>query len=86
MIGETKAARTLIVAAALAASPTFPAYSDGLTSMGRSYAGPPAEDHPKIDDKAYKSALDRIPASDRKFDPWGIARPSEPGTAAKKSN
>jgi hypothetical protein len=86
MIGGTKAITTLIVAAAFAASPTFPAYSEGLTTMGRSYAGPPAENHPKIDEKAYKSALDRIPAPDKKYDPWGIARPSESVTTVRKSN
>ena len=26
---------------------------------------------PKVDDKAYKAALERIPDSKEKFDPWG---------------
>jgi hypothetical protein len=86
MIDGTKAIATLIVVAALASSPAFPAYSEGLSQMGRGYAGPPAENHPKIDEKAYKSALDRIPAPDKKYDPWGIARPSEPVTKGHKSN
>jgi hypothetical protein len=39
------------------------------------YAGPPVENHPKVDEKAYKAALERIPTPDQKYDPWGIARP-----------
>jgi hypothetical protein len=30
---------------------------------------------PKIDEKAYKAALDRIPEPKEKYDPWGVARP-----------
>jgi hypothetical protein len=33
---------------------------------------------PVIDEKAYKAALDRIPDSKEKVDPWGQMRPSEP--------
>ena len=36
--------------------------------------------------KAYKAALDRIPTPDQKYDPWGIARPSEPTKSGKKAN
>jgi hypothetical protein len=37
---------------------------------------------PKVDEKAYKAALERIPEPKEKYDPWGVARPAEP---AKKS-
>jgi hypothetical protein len=30
---------------------------------------------PKVDEKAYKAALDRIPEPKEKYDPWGVARP-----------
>lgn len=33
---------------------------------------------PKIDEKAYKAALERIPEPKEKYDPWGGARPGEP--------
>ncbi len=36
---------------------------------------------PKVDEKAYKAALERIPEPKEKYDPWGVARP---GDAAKK--
>ena len=32
---------------------------------------------PKIDEKAYKAALERIPDPKEKFDPWGVARPAD---------
>jgi hypothetical protein len=37
---------------------------------------------PKVDEKAYKAALERIPEPKEKYDPWAVARP---GDAAKKS-
>jgi hypothetical protein len=36
----------------------------------------------QVDDKAYKAALERIPEPKEKYDPWGVARPSD---AAKKT-
>ena len=66
----------------------LPAYSQGLNKRPGSggYAGPPVENHPKVDEKAYKAALERIPEPDKKFDPWGIARQPEPAKTTKKPN
>ena len=41
-------------------------------------AGAKGDNKPKVDEKAYKSALERIPEPKEKYDPWGGARPSEP--------
>ena len=38
---------------------------------------------PKIDEKAYKAALERIPEPKEKYDPWGVARPAEPAKRPK---
>ena len=35
------------------------------------------EKKPKVDDKAYKAALERIPEPKEKYDPWGVARPAD---------
>jgi hypothetical protein len=88
MIGATKAIKTLVVAATIVSSLALPAYSQGLNKRPGSggYAGPPVENHPKVDEKAYKAALERIPEPDKKFDPWGIARPPEPAKTTKKPN
>jgi hypothetical protein len=37
----------------------------------------------KVDDKAYKAALDKIPEPKEKYDPWGVARPGDPVKNAK---
>jgi hypothetical protein len=39
----------------------------------------------KVDEKAYKAALDKIPESKEKYDPWGIARPGEPAKKPKQN-
>lgn len=36
------------------------------------------EQKPKVDEKAYKAALEKIPEPKEKYDPWGAARPAEP--------
>ena len=36
-----------------------------------------------IDEKAYKSALERIPEPKEKYDPWGMTRPTEPAKKPK---
>ena len=33
---------------------------------------------PKVDEAAYKAALERSPEPKEKYDPWGVARPAEP--------
>jgi hypothetical protein len=48
--------------------------------------GPQPEVKPKVDEKAYKAALEKIPVPDKKYDPWGVARPSDQTKTVKKSN
>ena len=45
--------------------------------------GQKADNTPKVDEKAYKAALERIPESKEKYDPWSGARPSEPAKKPK---
>jgi hypothetical protein len=86
MIGAAKAIKILIIAAAAMSSMTLPAYSQHFTKGSGGRSGPPVENHPKVDEKAYKAALERIPEPTQKYDPWGVARPAEPAKAEKKSN
>jgi hypothetical protein len=88
MIGGTKAIKALVVAAAIISSLTLPAYSQGMGKRGggEGRPGAPVDNRPKPDEKAYKAALERIPEPDKKYDPWGIARPAEPAKPVKKSN
>lgn len=32
----------------------------------------------KVDDKAYKAALERIPVPKEKYDPWRVTKPADP--------
>jgi hypothetical protein len=86
MIGGTKAIKGLVVAVAIISSLTLPAYSQHFNKGSGGRSGPPVDNRPKVDEKAYKAALERIPEPDKKYDPWGIARPAEPAKPAKKSN
>jgi hypothetical protein len=56
---------------------TVPAYSQMSKGGGGRASKAPDEksdSQKKVDEKAYKSALDRIPAPDKKYDPWRNAR------------
>ncbi|MEY9362019.1 hypothetical protein ABH994_004740 [Bradyrhizobium yuanmingense] len=43
----------------------------------------PIDNSPKIDEKAYKAALERIPEPKDRYDPRGCARPGEPAKKPK---
>jgi hypothetical protein len=48
-----------------------------------SHAAPTFDEKPRVDEKAYKSALDRIPTPKKPYDPWGQVHdtdtPAKPG-------
>jgi hypothetical protein len=75
MAGGTQTTKMVIVVAAVM-SLTLPAYSQGMKKG--SHAAPSTETKPKVDEKAYKAALDRIPTPKQGYDPWGVARPTVP--------
>ena len=56
---------------ALIATPTLAQGRRGGGSDDRK-----TEQKPKIDEKAYKAALDRIPEPKEKYDPWGVTKPA----------
>ncbi len=43
----------------------------------------PDQKKQQVDENAYKAALERIPDSKEKYDPWGVARPGEPAKKTK---
>jgi hypothetical protein len=81
MSGGTKTIKVAIIVAGIISSLTLPAYSQGMKKG--SHAAPSTETRPQVDDKAYKAALDRIPTPKQGYDPWGVARPTEPAKTAK---
>ena len=46
-------------------------------------ADPEAAKRKAAQDRAYKAALERIPVSKEKYDPWGSMRPAEPARKPK---
>jgi hypothetical protein len=75
-----KAFLLAIAALALLAAPAA-AQMGGKRNGGADHA--PTPDKPKVDEKAYKAALERIPDPKEKYDPWGGVAPA-PATPAKK--
>ncbi|MEH2475835.1 hypothetical protein V1281_002990 [Nitrobacteraceae bacterium AZCC 2161] len=70
----------VVMAVALLAIPAA-AQLGGKRNQGAE--GPKVQEGPKVDEKAYKAALERIPDPKEKYDPWGGVAPA-PATAAKK--
>lgn len=67
--------RTLVTATVATVLMTMPAFSQGLTSPKKHHPEQKAEEKKeKVDEKAYKSALDRIPAPKQQYDPWQNVR------------
>jgi hypothetical protein len=91
MIGVTRAIGTLVGTAMVVSSLAMPAYPQGF-GLGnrpgnRGYdPNPPVGKSKKVDQNAYKSALERIPEPTQKYDPWGVARPAEPAAKTKKNS
>jgi hypothetical protein len=83
MAGETAAMKTLAIAMAMLALLAMPAYAQMGGKRHQSDDKKDAAPAKKIDDKAYKAALERIPEPKEKYDPWGVARPADPATKPK---
>ncbi len=75
--------KTVTVAAAMLALIAMPAYAQ---MNGKRHGGDDKKaESPKskVDEKAYKAALERIPEPKEKYDPWGVARPADPAKKPK---
>lgn len=75
--------RILVIAAAVMALALTAASAQAQGRRPPHDAAKPADNKPKVDEKAYKAALERIPEPKDKYDPWGGARPSEPAKKPK---
>jgi hypothetical protein len=86
--GEKRMADRLKMAgiALAVAAMLFPAVAHAQGKKG-SHAAPTTDSKPKVDEKAYKAALDRIPTPKKAYDPWGQVHDSETGPKSPgKSN
>jgi hypothetical protein len=84
MAGEIAAMKSWAIVVAVLALIAMPAHAQ-MGGGKRHQAddkkdGAPAK---KVDEKAYKAALERIPEPKEKYDPWGVARPADPAKKPK---
>jgi hypothetical protein len=71
------------VAAMMLALTAMPVHAqvNGKRHQGDAKKAEPTQN--KVDEKAYKAALERIPDSKEKYDPWSITKPAEPAKKPK---
>jgi hypothetical protein len=80
--------KSFTVAAVILALVAMPAHAQ-MGGGGKGHRGEEKADQKtdqkksKVDDAAYKAALERIPDPKEKYDPWGVARPAEPAKKTK---
>ena len=71
--------KRLMVAVAALALIAAPAHAQMGGKRGKTEDKKPDDSaSKKVDEKAYKAALERIPDPKEKYDPWGVARPADP--------
>jgi len=75
-------ARTFAIVFVVVGLFTPSAHAQGLKKG--SHAAPTAEDRPRVDEKAYNSALERIPTPKKPYDPWGQVHDTGPAKPAGK--
>jgi hypothetical protein len=76
--------KVLTIAAAILALMAMPAHAQ--MGGGRRHSGDEskkAEPVKKVDEKAYKAALERIPEPKEKYDPWSATKSAEPAKKPK---
>jgi hypothetical protein len=76
-------AKALTVAAVTLALIAMPAHAQMGAKRRQGDKKKTEQPEKKIDEKAYKAALERIPDSKEKYDPWGSMRPAEPARKPK---
>jgi hypothetical protein len=75
--------KTFTVAMAVAMMALLTAPANAQAKRPKEETRKAEEKKPVVDEKAYKAALERIPEPKEKYDPWGVARPAEPGKKSK---
>ena len=78
--------KTLAIAVAALALLAMPAHAQ--MGGGRHHSSDDnkkAEPTKKVDEKAYKAALERIPEPKEKYDPWAVTKPADAAKPADTS-
>jgi hypothetical protein len=75
-MGGEQAMKTFTIAAVILAMLAAPAHARAGWQGGEEKKK--TDQRPAVDEKAYKAALERIPDSKEKYDPWSITKPADP--------
>ena len=75
--------KTFTIAASILALLAMPVHAQGRRGGQGDEPKAKQDTTPKVDDKAYKAALERIPEPKEKYDPWAVAKPAEPAKKPK---
>ena len=73
--------KTFTIAVVILSVLAMPAHAQARRPRGEEQKA--KDDRPKVDDKAYKAALERIPEPKEKYDPWAVTKPVEPAKKPK---
>ena len=80
---KLSASKYLAIAGAALALLAMPAHAQmGGHKRGGSDDSKKADAPKKVDEKAYKAALERIPEPKEKYDPWGVTKPADAAKTA----
>jgi hypothetical protein len=79
---RAEAMKTFTIAAVILSMLAVPAHAQGKRPHGGDEKKA-KDDRPKVDEKAYKAALERIPEPKEKYDPWAVTKPVEPAKKPK---
>jgi hypothetical protein len=82
MAERAGAMKTFTIATLILSLLAMPVYAQGRRGQPDEQKSK-QDNKPKVDEKAYKAALERIPEPKEKYDPWGVARPAEPAKKPK---
>jgi hypothetical protein len=79
---RAEAMKTFTIAVVILSMLAVPAHAQGKRPHGGDEKKA-KDDRPKVDEKAYKAALERIPEPKEKYDPWAVTKPVEPAKKPK---
>ena len=82
MAERAGAMKIFTIAALILSVLAMPAYAQGKRPHGGDEKKV-KDDRPKVDEKAYKAALERIPEPKEKYDPWAVTKPVDPARKPK---
>ena len=83
MAERAGAMKTFTIATLILSLLAMPAYAQGRRPQGGDEPKAKQDTKPKVDDNAYKAALERIPEPKDKYDPWAVTKPAEPARKPK---